>query len=912
MAQKKTTINLVKSDLGVGVKINGVNVFKVYKGIFKQQYSILESDSAYIYSKENRFDAFGHVVITQGDTLHIYADTLNYDDNTKIAILTNHVKMVDKDAVLTTNNFNYNTATRYGTYVNGGKLVNKDNVLTSINGYYFAQSRDAYFRYNVVLTTPDALIKTDTLRYNSGSRIAYFYGPTNIYGKKDKDTLYTENGTYNTKTEQAFFGKKNLYKQGTKSLKGDSLFYDRLKGYGKAIKNITFMDTEQKIVLKGNLGEYFKQDDKAVVTLNPYVIFVTEEKDSTAKKADTTGKAAAVTSKTDSLQQTVNEMMPLIPADQKALAALIPKNASKAKIDSITRAFTAVATKMKDSVDMASMQNQITQSRVDSVTAALGAGKLTDSLKTSKIIKGVNKANIDSLAKANTPLARMLATNAAKDITDTIRRAAAPPKGKPVKPGAKTARATVKNTQPVVKPFKTVKTDSARVAEKPVIPIKDTVAKNRPDTMYIGADTLETRILTYKELKDIQEQRRLAGIRDTSGILRKPFEPYTSIPKELFLDAPQFIPDSLTFIDRPLFIPAPLPAADTTQKVAETDTTKNDKKEPGKKRTPAKNLKGQPQTNLLADEVRAEPADTARIRILSAHHNVRIFKSDLQGKADSLFYSSADSIIRNFVKPIYWAQGSQLTGDTIYMQLKNKKLHRMDVFNTAFVVNLEKADSLHFNQMAGKHLRAFFKDSKIDHVIDYGNAEVIYWKRDSGKVSGMTHSFSGAIDFRFKNGDITKTQFLTKHDGTYLPLKMVKEDDKILKGFIWKPGERPATKEAVIHPAKPAPAVNDTTKSLKTTKPLVKGKPVKSTGKTPAARNAPKGTLPTRVIKPAGKDSTGIARPDSVSVGKPLVKDSVKAPAPKPLVAPRQDTVRKTDTLKKAAPVKQDSVAKKP
>lgn len=922
MAQQKTTIHLVKSDHGVGQKINGVNVGKVYKGIFKQQYSILESDSAYVYWDQNRFDAFGHVVITQGDTLHIYADTLHYDDNTKIAILTNHVKMVDKDATLTTNNFNYNTATRYGTYVNGGKLVNKDNVLTSINGYYFAQSRDAYFRYNVVLTTPDALIKTDTLRYNSGSRIAYFYGPTNIYGKKDKDTLYTENGTYNTKTEQAFFGKKNLYKQGTKSLKGDSLFYDRLKGYGKAIKNITFMDTEQKIILKGNLGEYFKQDDKAVVTLNPYVIFVTEEKDTTAKAADTTGTVAAQPAKPDTLQQAVNDLMPLVPVDQKALAALIPKNASKATADSITKAFTALAAaKIRDSIDMASMQKQITKSRIDSLTAALGSGKLKDSLKTREMIKALTKATADSIVKANTPLARMLATNATKNIIPDTARRIKPviAKSKP-KPGAKTARTPAKNTQPVLKPFAAAKNDTTRAAKndsaqavaKPAIPIKDTVAKNRPDTMYIGADTLETQIVTYKELKNIQEQRRLAGIRDTSAKLRKPFEPYTSIPKELFLNAPTFIGDSLTFVDRPLFAPVkPLPA-DTTQKLAETDSTNNNKKAPGKKTDAVKKPKTSSTLSLLVDEPRTEPADTARVRILSAHHNVKIFKSDLQGKADSLFYSSADSVIRSFIKPIYWVKGSQLTGDTVFMQLKNKKLDRMDVFNNAFVVNLEKGDSTHFNQMAGKHLRAFFKASKIDRVIDYGNAEAIYWKRDSGKISGMSHSLSSAIDARFKNGDIAKTLFLTKHDGNYFPLKMVKDDDKILKGFIWKPSERPASKEAVIHPVKPAPAV-DTVKKRPATKPSAKGKTTTNTGKTPATRNAPKIVPKAGAVKPAGNDNT--TRPDSLSAGKPVDagKDTTTAPAVKAPVQPRRDTsTKKTDTLKKPTSATRDSVVKKP
>lgn len=906
MAQKRTTIHLVKSDSTVSMKLNGVDVVKVYQGIFQQKYSTLQSDSSYVYSKENRFDAFGHVIVTQGDTLHIYADTLHYDDNTKIAILTNHVKMVDKDATLTTNNFNYNTATRYGTYVNGGKLVNKDNVLTSINGYYFAQSRDAYFRYNVVLTTPDALIKTDTLRYNSGSRIAYFYGPTNIYGKKDKDTLYTENGTYNTKTEQAFFGKKNLYKQGTKSLKGDSLFYDRLKGYGRAIKNITFMDTEQKMTLKGNLGEYYKKDDNAVVTQNAYVIFVTEEKDTT--KTSPANKDTALSPKPDSLQKTVNDILPLVPVDKKALAALIPKGAPKTKIDSITRAFTALATaKLRDSIDLASMQKQITQSRIDSITAALGAGK-KDSLTTSRLAAQLSKTNIDSVAKANKPLAAMLAANALKGI-DTSKHATAAAKVKNLKPANRATRTPVKNTQPVIKPFETTKTDSIQAVVEPAIPLKDTIAKNRPDTMYIGADTLETRIIAYKALKELQEQRRLAGIRDSSALLHKPFIPYTSIPKELLLNPLRFIADSAAFINRPLFVKEKLPA-DTAQQLAATDSTK-ESKTPGKKLAQPKAEKLSPTSGLLVNSVWVEPADTARIRILSAHHNVKIFKSDLQGKADSLFYSSADSIIRNFVKPIYWGQGSQLSGDTIYMQLKNKKMDRMDVFNTAFVVNLEKNDSLHFNQMAGKHLRAFFKDSKIERVIDYGNAELIYWKRDSTGISGMGHSFSSAIDAYFKNGDLIKTKFLTKPDENYTPLNKVQEDDKILKGFIWKPAERPANKEAVTNPVKPA-SVSDTVKKRPAAKAVVKGKISRPAAKVSSAPKAAPKT--TGTIKATGKDSTFSARPDSLPAGRPVktLKDSVITSTVKPTIPLRQDSAHKAGATKKAPPAKQDSAIKKP
>src|SRR5215469_2135204 len=137
MGQQKSVVKIIKSSSVQNDKVNGVEVLKVYNATFEQDFSTLQSDSAYFHQKENTFDAFGHVVITQGDTMHIYSDKLNYNGNTKIAILTDNVRMVDKDATLTTNFLTYNTATRYGTYTGGGKLVNKDNILTSKNGYYF-------------------------------------------------------------------------------------------------------------------------------------------------------------------------------------------------------------------------------------------------------------------------------------------------------------------------------------------------------------------------------------------------------------------------------------------------------------------------------------------------------------------------------------------------------------------------------------------------------------------------------------------------------------------------------------------------------------------------------------------------------------------------------------------------------
>lgn len=302
-------------------------------------------------------------------------------------------------------------------------------------------------------------------------------------------------------------------------------------------------------------------------------------------------------------------------------------------------------------------------------------------------------------------------------------------------------------------------------------------------------------------------------------------------------------------------------------------------------------------------------SDTSRVRILSAHHHVKIFKSDLQAKSDSLFYSSADSTIRSFVKPIYWTQGAQLSGDTIYMQLKNKKLDNMDVFPSAFIVYIEAADSVHFNQVGGKRLKGYFKDSKLSQMDVFGNAETIYFNRNKKKVvTEMQRSLSSSISLHMKNGEASTVAFRTKPDHKFYPIAKVKDDDKILKGFIWKPKERPANKEAVINPVKALPPpVKSPEKAATHGKAPAKGASQKS-GAKGAAKPGVKNTTSadakdsvkttTAVLNPAAqlkKDSAAAAKQSVKTLDQPKHDSTLKAPSPavKPAGQIKQDTVKK-------------------
>lgn len=879
LGQKKSRVNLVSStSLNSITNPNGSRTIRVHNGVFKQDYSTLTSDSAYFYPDLNMVDAFGHVIINQGDTVHIYSDKLNYNGNTKVAVLTDHVMMVDKDATLTTNNFTYNTATRIGTYVDGGKLVNKDNTLTSKNGYYFAFTRDAYFRYDVVCKTPDAVINTDTMRYNSGTRINYFYGPTIIKGK-DKDNLYTENGTYNTVLKQAAFGKKNLYTSQSKSLKGDSLFYDRLKGYGRAVKHVTFTDTEQRITIKGDFGEYFKTNDLAVVTENAYMIFVTEDSTSTAKPTDSLKAATNIKAgKTDSVTKVATDpSIKKITGTRPVTDSLLKRN--KVATDSLTKSFQKNAGALVN-------KNLTLKSVRDSIFKKNAANKQLT-------LQGVKDSVIKQLPAANKTNLTNKKASQIKAATPTKKAAVVVPGAPAVKnPAPVFAEKTIPKLGPIVYKFQDTVKEKAEV-KRPNI---------RYDSLFMAGDTFKTKMITYKDYKLLkQRQYELAHPDTTAKSVVAPVKKVNDIDNTDYTKPVKYIrqkPFSIVIdtAQKPFEIPqlkrdtnfrvfmypkvissgskssASKSAAPPVATTAAANPTSDKTKIPAPKLTAADSVRiKQKADSLEALRKSKEIPDTTRMRIISVYNNAKIFKSDLQAKADSMFYSSLDSTIRMYNKPMIWTQNSQLSGDTINLQMKNKKLDNLDMFPAAFIVNIEKNDSTHFNQAGGKFMHGTFKNGKLNSFTIIGNAETIYFKRDSVKntVTDMSRTQSGKARFDFVNGDISSASFSEKYTARGIPIGKAKDEDRILKGFIWKPKDRPASKESIL-----------SHRAVKT----------KSTGKVPGKTGITKGRT---TVKKPGATKTAI---DTANIKSDVDTSAVTA---------KKDSVGDKPTLLKPASTKQ-------
>ena len=82
--------------------------------------------------------------------------------------------------------------------------------------------------------------------------------------------------------------------------------------------------------------------------------------------------------------------------------------------------------------------------------------------------------------------------------------------------------------------------------------------------------------------------------------------------------------------------------------------------------------------------VAIDNVDPKKKRLL-AYHDVRIFKRDLQGIADSLEYRSADSTIFFYKKPALWTEGNQMTADSIHIVIKKNTIDKIYMIANCFV-----------------------------------------------------------------------------------------------------------------------------------------------------------------------------------------------------------------------------------
>jgi lipopolysaccharide export system protein LptA len=267
-----------------------------------------------------------------------------------------------------------------------------------------------------------------------------------------------------------------------------------------------------------------------------------------------------------------------------------------------------------------------------------------------------------------------------------------------------------------------------------------------------------------------------------------------------------------------------------------------------------RNISGKDTLYMAADTLLSVESRLGRASqrpILYAWPKVQIFRGKMQGRCDSLTYDRQDSVIYLNRDPVIWQARNQLTADSMNLRFKHGQLDRASLFANAFAIQEDTVQD--YNQVKGRNMIAYFRRSQMARIDVLGNAESLYFTLEGDTaLSGMNKSYSASMILRFVDNKIKHLTWVTNPDASYTPVHELKPTDKELKGFRWRPTERP-TRRVVFGKHFAA--------DIKRAKPKSKAKP-KATKAKPKAKARTRSQPPAKVKTPAAKP---LARPATTS-----------------------------------------------
>ncbi len=184
-------------------------------------------------------------------------------------------------------------------------------------------------------------------------------------------------------------------------------------------------------------------------------------------------------------------------------------------------------------------------------------------------------------------------------------------------------------------------------------------------------------------------------------------------------------------------------------------------------------------------------------KILKAYYHTSLLQTEFQGKCDSLLYNFNDSSISLFYAPILWNGKNQITGDTMFIRMKNKKIQSLTVLERAFLASEVKPG--YFNQISGKTMINHFDSNKLKKVVVEGNAEIVYYIRnnetDSAEYTGVNKEQCSKLVILMDSGKVSGIRHYGQPEGKIYPIKDFPEGEKYLPELDWKINEKPVLED---------------------------------------------------------------------------------------------------------------------
>ena len=128
---------------------------------------------------------------------------------------------------------------------------------------------------------------------------------------------------------------------------------------------------------------------------------------------------------------------------------------------------------------------------------------------------------------------------------------------------------------------------------------------------------------------------------------------------------------------------------------------------------------------------------------MKAYHKVRMYRTDVQGVCDSLVYNSKDSCMTMYTDPILWNEGQQLLGEQIKIYMNDSTIDWAHIINQALTVEMK--DSIHYNQVSGKEMKAYFINGDMRHIEVIGNVLTAFYPEEKDSTMTGFNCLEGSV-----------------------------------------------------------------------------------------------------------------------------------------------------------------------
>jgi lipopolysaccharide export system protein LptA len=172
--------------------------------------------------------------------------------------------------------------------------------------------------------------------------------------------------------------------------------------------------------------------------------------------------------------------------------------------------------------------------------------------------------------------------------------------------------------------------------------------------------------------------------------------------------------------------------------------------------------------------------------------SVKIVRGVFASVNDStVLYRDTDQIItvkskKSEDQPILWYENSQLTGDSVFINLNDNELESINVKENAFLLSELPDYNFRYNQLSGKRINMHFENQELRKTEVFENVLSIYYLFEEGDANGLIKSSAKNAEIIFSEGKVDQVKLYGTPESEFHPEHLIKGKGKdfTLPSFI--------------------------------------------------------------------------------------------------------------------------------